>query len=1810
MDNLATVDTTQTEQPTATIDTGVAPPVPPSDDVAVTRSYKAHMGLGDIINQTHDQIYKTIADGKEDAFRKEASDTILSKSLELRQQRIKELAAQKGSNLTLQDINSLDVPPKIDPKAVIEKTYARAYVNTVKDAAARLEDTILTDAQAKNPEAVEAYFNAGSDVLSRREYALKSEQNLQSAVDQDAWFNIPLPEAVGGGMNVGSKASPFRAPLNILTFGAYGSLKEEVNLRGNTDKVSRFFSPGLGETLSAQAEDLLNTPSFTDFQHKFDDIIDDLKKNDPSLAQRFAHYIGGVTSNEKYFDDLNSLMNITIAGNIAKGVRGSVKGYGERQVQELGRRTDADGVYRAKVNTPKGSTEVTIVGPNAEQQVQKAVSDVVKSANIPEVTKATIAEGAGDNKEAGVQKAITSVIIRPDPKQDAQDTLLSLYKSNKQDLENNPGNLSREEHTRLINAAESFEKNAVNALFETSRPERLPVDAEEGFRGIADRVKDQFRGRENTIADVVYRHEPASNTHHFDVKIVNYDGQNFSSVEGALRHAEINGYGNPIIEGTANERVYIPAVAAKNLESVKTTPTETKFYIDKGVEVEASANPSIGHIPYNLRTGKFEPAVTEDTYRVAQQGLGFYIIKPIALNETQTFIRDGLIRSSRAESTSNVNTSSSTSIANAVIGYIRSPNDTLAKTDIENRVKSVYGKSRFLKVIKDEMQYVEDLYKGLVTRDPVTGEKPSIVTHYPSSVVGSVTGKNKTIWEDFVRTLKASQKMDDPVTGLPGYYMKTPAEIQDFYQRTFERPASYAEQQAYLAVGRLDHFDHMIRSTAVYRNKARLGVQSHVFYTSKDGVRTASEPFDAQPLSKVRVTAGDVALIHSADGTETYWHKLNPKSQAEFRKLVEQGQFKGAQIYDPEKLPVYREDSRGNPLRIQYVFSNAFETSPITYDQIGYRGGGHWNFDYEHYVKQPTIRTQYVGNKLQHVYEGDTTFSPVSNHAMGEDFAKHMNTIQDLIFNKDTKAAKAYAKSVFDIEWKDLYAGFRPSKNPVTGRVEQRFSTDPRQKFAVVSRGNTIFDINKDLEKAYERVHPVTGDRVSTFVDGTRHGSLARNFQVEYTGTRDSYDLFEPQNAGSVANPFYKFQPANFTDPITTLTRSLERIVNSIYMDDMKIFSAEHWLQENMHLLEGSEAMIRSSPFWYFNKGEFKKDAPSLAVANAESNRYKAQQLIGTPSKIDTVIQGIKQELSDAAYERTGKVTKAPAVAAEWMLDRIHDPISFFRGMTFHKYLGLFNPVQLITQNMSYATIYSLASPRTAISGSFGALMHQWSRVNREHVDAMDKHATLFGWRPGEFKEAMQVLERTGFGNIAGELAIDNGMRKESYTRLAEAPMGLKGRLISSGRTFLDYGQTFFNAAERNVRFGAWYAAFSEFRQGYPTAKIGPVEEGKILARANDLYSNMSRDSNSMLNKGVLSVPLQFFAYQQKLGELFWSKRIGNRLSDGPLKLIEGEDGVFRPEKDPNTLGRRLAVRAKMFFIFSLLYGAVGATGLSLIPGGDIIRQKALEKGYVVGKDAWTYLMEGPTAVALHALTGTWYNLNNRYGANGYAVLRDLMRQDTTLWKILGGAAGTDIGNTLASFDGFTNAMYSMMVGKKGLEAYSLTIDDWVAPLKTISSFKYADRMVYALQFGKWLDSHGRPVGDVSKVEAVFRTLTGLQDVRQDDIYLMGLTKKDEDVRFKKALGEFEHWSRLADQAAANNDTEQANDYNKKAFFVLNYSGVPQEMYGKAIQRRATMNKDTIEKAQENYYRNFVPTYRQDSAREADRAIQQQKENK
>jgi hypothetical protein len=1106
-----------------------------------------------------------------------------------------------------------------------------------------------------------------------------------------------------------------------------------------------------------------------------------------------------------------------------------------------------------------------------------------------------------------------------------------------------------------------------------------------------------------------------------------------------------------------------------------------------------------------------------DATQVQEGGMWFnQVYKP--WNETDWIIRDGLLESKAARAPD--------SWVNAAIGWLRNPQDVQSMDARMNRSIAVYGPSNFLKIAKENLQEVEKLSKWAF---PFT--------------------KKREKWNDWSRIVKAADDMTDPDTGKKGYFFKSPGELDHHYDQLIGRLPDEQETVAYFAFKANMEMDRMLRNVAEVRNRARLGVESHQFYTfDKDGNKVNSGFIDGA-LQNVFPGGKDDKILLMGDelGKERVItvSRLDAKTHAKYVEDVTHGRLKVVELYQPEHRPLSEFGTKVGDQRIRYVVSNKIETKQLNWDIIPRRGGSHHEYDYDHYIKQADIRKD--GDI--HWYEGDNNLMAAKNRAMGSKFSSQINDVVKLMREGQMDAAEALAKNTLPWEWKEFSGWFKPSK--VNGKnVPARFNL--LEPFQVTPRNTLIHDIDNSLASRYP----------DTFRDGTRQGSLARQFQVEFSQARDAFEMYGLKDTGTRDRPVYSLEPAARVDPIASMNRAMARITNTTYSDDYKIFAIEHWLRAAAPYLKtqsGTDAELRYAPFAYFARPEYRIGADILKVNQLKAQRMQIQQFLGVKNSVDTFLTSAAQKLSDAIYTAGGAT--ALRLDPSWALPYIKDPFKFIRSVTYHFKLGLFNPVQLFVQSQTYVTMLGIAGPRYAATGTYAALLHQWYRINPAMLDTLDRYASKLqiggvGWKPGELKESIKLGEQTGFFNVGGEYAVLDDL----------APKTIR----TATGTVLDAGLTFFKGAEKNVRLGAWHVAYREFRDKFGNIRaITDKDKAWILDRADLQYTNMSRASSSILQSGVLSFPTQFLSYQIRLAELMTGKR---------LTTLE---------------------KGRLFTTYAAMYGIPSAVGIAGFPIGDYVRKTAQENGYVVGDNfIKSLVMEGGPAMIGALTTGTVFNVGERYAVQGIEPIRELLHGDEAFWKILGGASISTLAETFQSLGPFEKAMMSWMRDDK--QYFPLQSQDFIEPFLGVSTVANFKKLYFALNYAKWVSKNESYLDDVTKGNAIFQFLTGLSPQQQSDVFTKQWTRREEkDVQsaaMKDAIKEFQRGMR----ADVDGNKGQARDFFQRAFAILVIAGYPEEEKAKFLSIASKSDRDSLRsKVDWDYYNIKVPETRKPGTQDA-----------
>ena len=294
----------------------------------------------------------------------------------------------------------------------------------------------------------------------------------------------------------------------------------------------------------------------------------------------------------------------------------------------------------------------------------------------------------------------------------------------------------------------------------------------------------------------------------------------------------------------------------------------------------------------------------------------------------------------------------------------------------------------------------------------------------------------------------------------------------------------------------------------------------------------------------------------------------------------------------------------------------------------------------------------------------------------------------------------------------------------------------------------------------------------------------------------------------------------------------------------------------------------------------------------------------------------------------------------------------------------------------------------------------------------------------------------------------------------------------------------------------------------------------------------------------------------------------------------------------------RALARIRLFGVYGGLYGLPAAFGLTGLPISGDIRESAINHGYVVGDNyISSLLMEGIPAVVTALVTGEgnlqkgqFYNIGDRYGAQGFTSIREALRSDGTWWRILGGAATSSFINTITSADGATKALWSFMKRDPSDSRFAFKADDAVDVAKEISSVNAAWKLWVAMNTGKLMSKNEAYVSDVTKASALFMTLTGLSPQEQDDVYSKGNIVQAQKESQKYALGKFVEEIRRGIQAKENDDPDSAHQYWNRAFYYLDVTGYPDELKAHAISIALKGWESRVDRANFDFYLKDVPT--------------------
>jgi hypothetical protein len=1651
------------------------------DDQAKGRAMRIQYGLDDILKKSYEEIYSGLQNGSEADMRAEAAAELSLRKQSAAENAIKAFAAKKPTELQPEEIQGLrtmidNMRKDVDPSTVFEEAYGKKYLTILDEIARRNPDMMWNDILKEKPQMAAAATDVGSTTAAKRAYINTQLQNLQAEARDQRWI-------------------PWTADMLKYLFPGY----EETKLRGNVNTTG--FN-ALGPALEAQRKALMDMDwDSGEFKTKVDEIAARLKADNPSAAVEFMKAMQGLDPEEQAQKSLGiafDLLGIPIVKGIRKLFRhpDPTEGGGlvtfDRMTGKVKKTEPFEQTWEQArdAHAQRAVDQINNMGPfNMDdvlrESAEKAVKDVVKSADKPAQTKADILEDAGDVGEAAVQKATAELTKLnkgiQEPLEQAKDSLFSVYKGMETSLQTNTGSASRELVTRITDMFRDTRVNLAKVLEESQRIERLPevLANEDSVRKIKDFIKDKYRGY--AVLDIPrFYDETISNT----------------------RYAEVH-------LGTPEAELFTSPMVANN---------------------------------YRYTHGLKD-------FTIESKGTGYYLKGFRPFEETSNTLRDLIAKDDKTT----VPMGNWGNISN----YIRTPEETTSLAQRNNAKIATSVPARAQEIIADS-------YK-------------------PIKALRGWFGYNSSKkWRDLRDVMKAAQEVPDGEG--KGVFFDTIQDFEDFFYRSKGFKPDEQQIEGYFAFTRGMELDRMFRNVAEHKFMAREGAETHKFYYTVNADTNQYRNLPVNPnLAKpkpegTRVYSPEITGVvrnHMPKGTDVV-AIIKPNGEARISNLqtmakgdwdlfnfdVKSGKGQLIEIWNPEHRPLDGFAGISNE-RVRYVLSYGTETSQLKWDHIPRRGGGHMEYDNQFFIKQPNIIEEVVGDTRRKWYEGDTTIMPIAVRAMGKDVADKLDTIRVLLKEGKTDEARDFARKSIHIEWNVLEGWFKPKYGPDGKLIPARLNLN--EKIRVVERNKTIMKSDNELQQKYLGKRPDDADW-DEFRDGTNEGSLARQYQVAYTEERDAERLFTVKSEED--GPLYKLADVETVDPISTMNRALNRITKSNYLDDYKMASVEHWLEQAKNFLKlDNPDQIRYAPWKYYTDPEwlpgFKGTKEHTAFMNA---KIAIDSLVGKPSVVDTWMDSASQYMIDSIYKRAGEDA---AIYSQRLLTNTQNPFTFVRGVTFHMKLGSFNPAQFLAQSMTYTNIWGIAGPQAAAPATLGAQLHFWSTLNGrkpilDHLDKLASNLNIPGalkWKPGQLKESILEGEKTGFFNVRN-YALDNPFASKIVGTVAG--------------DVLDAGTIFFRGGERNSKTGAWHTAYLEYRRDNPFTKIDNAERAKILERADLLNNNMTKASNSVLHTGVLSVPTQFYTYQIRATELLTGKRL-----------------------DKYT-------KARLLFMNSLAYGLPVGAGLTGVPFSDAelpfvgsLRTYAKENGYVVGEKFWsTMVMEGALGYAMFMATGKAYNPGDRLGAKGLESLNTLWRGDDFLWKFAGGAAGGMMKSILDTTDGFWAWARGMMGAN---DHFPVMGSDLMALAKENSTINSLDTFYNTLNIGRQLSKKGAFIAEADTTDAFIKLFTGIQSQDASDLQRMTHALKNQDEKWKRATQWAQREIRDGMRAQDANNQEQAQKYYTRAKAILDMYDVPHRDRMKAYANGVSTEKSLVEKLNYDWAIRKAPTAKQDQRFEIER---------
>lgn len=844
----------------------------------------------------------------------------------------------------------------------------------------------------------------------------------------------------------------------------------------------------------------------------------------------------------------------------------------------------------------------------------------------------------------------------------------------------------------------------------------------------------------------------------------------------------------------------------------------------------------------------------------------------------------------------------------------------------------------------------------------------------------------------------------------------TRTELTDIYLDKYKRAPLPRELDAYSMYVLSNDISYLVRNAHAFRTR---------FASGFENVDIRSSGLTVSGNGRVRSVSSAQTLESVYDvGSGTRYNSKNPLTSDKAKELDAKG-FSVIELETPHRLP------DGTSVRFALAKRADFTRSPLNPVQLAYRPGG--NVFYR--------SGSWFAKQARRKFDGDVQILTAPK-AFRNGTKNEMST-----WVAEQNKALAYIKANPSVTAADLAKHME----------DAQFPFDAEEFLDDVARGN--ISVDEVFEAVEDRRLPSEYYKAGS--------TFAFN---EDTVFEDVYGYMYYSKRGDMLRNAYG-ETAEVLDPFESLGKSLENVVGLSSFGDFKFASIERWVNTYGKYLD--DAGDRTPSYRFMNAG-VRSDVPEEIQQKVQASRDAIKRILGYRPELDRQLDRITVHTAEfVAGKDPGLREKFVSSATNWLREK--NPVAFLRGWAFDSKLGFLNPAQFVL-GLSTAISSIALQPKYA-----GAAIGSWP-VLRAYSLAPDKDALVkhlvkskahkaAGFDDAEeFATFLKSVESSGWLDVGKGHSLIG--REGSYVNFGAL------RTVENAREF---GRFFFNEGEIANHAIGFRLAWGEVRDTAPNLKPGtPQFQRQVLLRASDYTFNMQKTGDAAWQRGVLSIPTQFFGYMARS----WDALLGRQ---------------FTAEQ-----------KTRLVVAHTLLYGAGAAPVVGFI--SDLVQQKTgnapdpsdpfgfIDRGVLDSLLFWA--SGGDLDVKVGERLSIYGSVNN--------VLKELFGvsefSTQSVPEFIGGATAGIWGDIL--LDAGTVLEYQFAESGSGKNA--LTREALIDLSKNISTVSNGLKALSIMRYGTYMtNSGGTLAADIPSINAYSVMLTGSQLGVSDQISALKAVTSD-----------------------------------------------------------------------------------------------------